>query len=109
MNGRSPSNCTSTTAPCTWVTRPTMLLAITLLPLSDGFGAGNDFDEFLGDIGLARAVVVQRQALDHIAGIACGVVHRGHARPMLARGTFEQCAEDRDGKRLRQQSGEDGF
>jgi hypothetical protein len=27
MNGRSPSNCTSTTAPRTWVTRPTMLLA----------------------------------------------------------------------------------
>ncbi len=26
MNGRSPSNCTSTTALRTWVTRPTMLL-----------------------------------------------------------------------------------
>src|SRR5579872_1682838 len=109
MNGRSPSNCTSTTAPCTWVTRPTMLLAISLLPLSDGFSAGNDFDEFLGDIGLARAVVVERQALDHVAGVARGAVHGGHARTMLARRTFQQRAKDRDGKGLRQKAGQDGF
>src|SRR5690242_9167730 len=94
MNGRSPSNCTSTTAPITWVTRPTMLLAISLLPLSDGFGAGDDFDEFLGDVRLARTVVVQRQALDHVAGVARRVVHRGHARAVLAGRTFQQRAED---------------
>src|SRR3984957_19643769 len=109
MNRRSPSNCTSTTAPCTWVTRPTMLLAISLLPLSDGFSAGNDFDEFLGDIGLARAVIVQRQAFDHVAGVARRVVHRGHARAVFAGGTFQQRPEDRDGKGLRKKAGEDGF
>ena len=34
MNGSSPSNWTSTTAPITWVTRPTMLLAILLYSLN---------------------------------------------------------------------------
>src|ERR1700757_3770706 len=90
MNGRSPSNCTSMTAPITWVTRPTMLLAMSILPLSDGFGAGDDLDQFLGDVGLARAVVVQSQALDHVAGVARRIVHRGHARAVLAGGAFQQ-------------------
>src|SRR5277367_4481343 len=106
MYGSSPSNCTSITAPITWVTRPTMLLAITVLSLSNGFGAGDDLDEFLGDIGLARTVVVQRQALDHVAGIARRVVHCGHAGAVFAGGTFQQCAVDRDGERLRQEPGQ---
>src|SRR5689334_5110207 len=109
MNGSSPSNCTSMTAPITWVTRPTMLLAMSLLPLSDGFGAGNDLDQFLGDVRLARAVIVQGQALDHVAGVARGVVHRRHARPVLAGGTFEQRAVELDRQRLRQEARQDGL
>src|SRR3954447_21190011 len=89
MNGSSPSNCTSMTAPITWVTRPTMLLAISLLPLSDGFGAGDDLDEFLGDVRLARPIVVQCQALDHVAGVARRIVHRRHARAVLAGGALQ--------------------
>src|SRR5215469_16694578 len=109
MNGRSPSNCTSTTAPITWVTRPTMLLAMTLLPLSDGFGAGDDLDQFLGDVRLARAVVVQRQALDHVARVARRVVHRCHARTMFTGSTFQQRAVDLDRQCLRQQARQDGL
>src|SRR6185437_14733123 len=109
MYGSSPSNCTSITAPITWVTRPTMLLAITVLPLSNGFGAGDDLDEFLGDVRLACAVIVQRQALDHVAGVACRVVHGRHARAVLAGRTFQQRAIDRDGEHLWEEPGQDGF
>src|SRR5690242_21547904 len=93
MNGKSPSNCTSITAPITWVTRPTILLAIARLPLSDGFRAGDDLDQFFGDVGLPRTVVVQSQALDHVTGVARCVIHRGHACTMLTRSTFQQCAK----------------
>src|ERR1700761_460550 len=108
MNGRSPSNWTSTTAPRTWVTRPTILLAIVLVPL-DGFRAGDDFDQFLGDVRLACAVVVLRQPLDHIACVARCIVHRGHPRAVLTGGTFQHRAVDLDRQRLRQQLGQDGF
>src|SRR5215813_13664433 len=89
--GRWPSNCTSTTAPMTWVTRPITLavVAITLYPsipiLSrvsirplDRLGAGDDLDQLLGDHGLAGAIVDQRLLADHLAGIAGGVVHCRH-------------------------------
>src|SRR5580698_3829687 len=119
MYGSSPSNCTSTTAPITWVTRPTMLLAMVCIPSrsrgsksrrsSDGFGAGDDLDQFLGDVRLARPVVVQRQALDHVAGVARGTVHRGHPRAVFSGGTFQQRAKHLDRQVLRQQAGEDGF
>src|ERR1700756_4374364 len=109
MNGSSPSNCTSITAPITWVTRPTMLLAIAVLPLSNGFGAGDDLDQFLGDVRLARAVVVQRQALDHVARVAGCVVHGGHTRTMLAGGAFQQRAIHRNGERLWEEAREDGL
>src|SRR5689334_21494179 len=105
MKGSSPSNCTSTTAPRTWVTRPTMLLAIgrcSSSPESDGFGAGDDLDQFLGDVRLPRAVVVERQPVDHVAGVARGVVHRAHARALLACGALKQRAIELDRQVLRQ-------
>ena len=69
--GRCPSNCTSTTAPITWRTRPITLVAIVLsyflvllVPafaaaaqshdLLQRLGAGDDLDQLLGDVGLAR-------------------------------------------------------
>src|ERR1700750_1613578 len=78
MAGRWPSNCTSTTAPMTWVTRPIWLAAVAIYCLlrsefrfrSDCFCAGDDFDEFLGDLSLTRAVVDQRLLADHLAGVA---------------------------------------
>src|SRR6516225_461449 len=109
MNGNSPSNCTSITAPITWVTRPTILLAISRSPLSDSFGTGDDLNQFLGDVRLARAVVVQRQAVDHVPGVTCRIVHRSHARPVLARRAFQERMIDLDGERLRQQAREDGL
>src|SRR5690348_3039507 len=93
MAGRWPSNCTSTTAPMTWVTRPIWLaaVAINLSPsiktfksvdstLLEGFGAGDDLDQLLGDHRLTRAVVDQRLLADHFAGVTGGVIHRAHLR-----------------------------
>src|ERR1700722_12006090 len=90
MKGNSPGNCTSTTAPSTCVTRPTTLLAMRKGPSSERFGARNDLDQFSCDVGLAGAIVVQGQPLDHVASVTGRVVHRGHARAMLAGGTFQQ-------------------
>src|SRR5689334_18009641 len=109
MNGRSPSNCTSMTAPITWVTRPTILLAIARLPLSDGFRAGDDLDEFFGDVRLPRTVIVQRQTLDHVARVARRIVHCRHARAMLARSALQQRAEHRHGQRLWEEPRQDGI
>src|SRR5450759_2525774 len=116
MNGRSPSNCTSTTAPMTCVTRPTLFLAMiwllsldAIVTISDGFSARDDLDQFLGDVRLTRAVVVERQTLDHVARVAGGAVHRGHARAVLASGAFQQGTIDLDGQILRQQPGQDGL
>src|SRR5205085_715002 len=98
---------TSTTAPITWLTRPVRLLTglaafgvslaatlrarglgfvsaavaiFFLLPCLafERFGARNDFDELGGDRGLARPVILDRQAVDHVAGVAGRIVHRGH-------------------------------
>jgi len=59
----------------------------------DGLGAGDDFDQLSGDLGLAGAVVVEGQLVDHIAGVARGAVHRRHARALLARRALEERAE----------------
>src|SRR5262249_21055508 len=109
ISGRCPSNCTSTTAPMIWRTRPTLLLAVSLFlrpypslrcppgpclhrrrPACPGMtqflqrlGAGDDLDQLLGDVGLALAVVADRQLVDHVAGVAGGAVHRAHARALL--------------------------
>src|SRR6185437_6288406 len=111
MYGRSPSNWTSTTAPRTCVTRPTILLAIGPIPRvsNGGFGAGDDLDQLFGDVGLARPIVVEREALNHVAGVARGAVHRGHLRAIEPRAALQQGAIDLDREILRQQPREDGL
>ena len=47
------------------------------------FRTRNDFDEFFGDVRLTLTVVLDRQLVDHVAGVARGVVHRRHARALL--------------------------
>src|SRR6188474_2701901 len=68
--GRWSSNCTSTTAPMTWVIFPTALgVAMSFLVTElERLGAGDDFDQFLGDHRLAGAVVGERLLADHLAG-----------------------------------------
>src|SRR5499427_9835876 len=113
--GKCPSNCTSTTAPMTWVTRPIWLAAVAIYCLlrsefrsrSDCFCAGDDFDEFLGDLSLTRAVVDQRLLADHIAGVAGGVVHRRHLRAVERGVVFQQRPEHLHGEIARQQMRED--
>src|SRR4029079_3206366 len=87
MAGRCPSNCTSTTAPMTCVMRPVWFAgaAIKLSPSTsvsirqcnhaplDRFGAGDDFNQLLGDHGLTSSVVDQGLLADHFARIAGGV------------------------------------
>src|SRR3712207_6199900 len=98
----SSSNCTSTTAPMTWATRPLRFaasaIAIVVRPVLSGrserLRARDDLDEFLGDLRLAGAVVVEGEALDHVAGVARGVVHGGHLRAAEGGRVFEQRAED---------------
>src|SRR5260370_28391607 len=100
MNGRSPSNLTSTTAPMTWVIVPMLFFAMTGVPCVlgagplEGFGAGNNLDQFLGDDRLAGAVVVDGQPVDPLAGIARRAVHRRHARALLARHVLVQRRDD---------------
>src|SRR5665213_3269475 len=94
--GRWSSNCTSTTAPMTWVIRPTALGVVAMvssLPQLKRFGAGDDLDQFLGDHRLARAVVRDGLLADHFASVAGGVVHRRHARALLGRRVFQDGAE----------------
>src|ERR1700746_3953569 len=117
--GRWPSNCTSTTAPITWVTRPVWLaaVAIQLSPsiriLSrvqsalDRLGAGDDLDQLLGDHLLTGAVVDQCLLADHFAGIAGGVVHRAHLRAVERSVVLKQGAEDLHCKVARQKAGKD--
>src|SRR5690349_20056299 len=94
--GRWSSNCTSTTAPMTWVILPTALGVVAMvssLPELKRFGAGDDLDQFLGDHRLTRAVVRDGLLADHFAGVAGGVVHRRHARALLGCSVFQDRAE----------------
>src|SRR5215475_11878521 len=111
--GRWPSNCTSTTAPITWVTRPVWLAAVAIqlspsirisarsawtLMLSqfslDRLGAGDDLDQLLGDHRLTGAIVDQGVLADHFAGVAGGVVHRRHLRAVERGVVLEQRTEN---------------
>src|SRR5262245_17964129 len=105
MAGKSPSKCTSTTAPSTCVILPTVFFAMALLLWSelDGLGAGDDLDQFLRDIRLPRAVVVDGQAVDHFPGVAGRAVHRGHARTFLAGAVLQQRLVDLHRQIVRQQ------
>src|SRR5438309_11362824 len=73
--GICPSgNSQSTAGPATWttlpVTTPTVANAIRFLLRSGG--AADHFDNFLGDTRLADAVHIQRQLVDHFAGVGRG-------------------------------------
>src|SRR6516225_2176444 len=109
ISGSSPSKRTSTTAPMTWVIVPMLLLGMSprFLWLLQRLGAGDDLDQLLGDGGLTRAVVVEGEAVDHLAGIARRVVHCRHPCPLLTRGVFKQCRIDLHREVLWQQFGED--
>src|SRR6202140_2042964 len=98
--GRWSSNCTSTTAPMTWVMRPTLLAIMSSSQIGSqrqcslqSFGAGDDLDQFLGDHRLAGAVVSERLLADHLAGVAGGVVHRRHLRAVERRRILDERAE----------------
>src|SRR3954465_6636109 len=107
MAGRWPSNCTSTTAPMTWVTRPTWVAAVAmklsfeilylndrrLVRASDRLGAGDDLDQLLGDLGLTGSVVDLGLLADHFAGVAGGVVHGAHLRAIERGVVFQQRTE----------------
>src|SRR5277367_4045867 len=96
IGGRSPSKCTSTTAPMTWVICPTKFAIMALL--SDysaecslhSFRAGNDLDQLFRDHRLAGAVVGERLPADHIAGVAGCVVHGRHLRTVERSRVFLQ-------------------
>src|SRR3546814_14669201 len=72
-------------------------------PVLEGLGAGDDLDQLLGDGGLTRPVVGQRQLVDHLAGVAGRVVHRGHPRALLARRALHQRLIDLDRQVARQE------
>src|SRR5438874_8839831 len=62
--------------------------------LSEGVRAGHDLEDLLGDLGLAGAVQVERQAVDQLDRVLGGVAHRGHAGAVLGCGRLEQRAVD---------------
>src|SRR5579872_6812467 len=104
--GRWPSNCTSTTAPMTWVIFPTAFWVVAMsssLRELKRFRAGDDLDQFFGDHCLTRAVIDERLLANHFAGIAGGVIHRAHACALLGRCVFQKCAEHLHRQITRQQ------
>src|SRR4029079_8283554 len=107
--GRWSSNCTSTTAPMTCVIFPTALgVAMSFLVTElERLGAGDDFDQFLGDHRLTRAVVSERLLADHLACVARRIVHRAHARALLRGGVLKERAEQLAGEDSRQKLGQD--
>src|SRR4051812_26855336 len=117
--GRWPSNCTSTTAPMTWVIFPVAMAMWSSLrfrfssrrldrqrPPLECFGAGDDLDQFPGDHRLARAVVDQRLLADHVAGIAGRVIHRAHLPAVDRWFVLKRRAEDLSPEIARQQPAE---
>src|SRR6266404_9962976 len=112
MAGRCPSNWTSTTAPMTCVMRPVWLAGVAMKTLSFEFlisnrlGAGDDFNQLLGDHRLSGTVVDQGLLADHVAGVAGGVIHRAHLRAVERGVVFQKRAEDLDREIARQQAGQ---
>ena len=60
-----------------------------------GVGSGHDFQDLLGDLGLARAVHGEREAVDQVVRVVGRVAHGRHAGAVLGRGRLQQGAEDR--------------
>ncbi|EAQ04301.1 hypothetical protein OB2597_09164 [Pseudooceanicola batsensis HTCC2597] len=73
------------------------------------FRARNDFDQFVGDDGLTRAVVLDRELVDHLARVARGVVHRRHPCTLFGCAVFQQRREDLGRHAAGQQVGQDRF
>ena len=91
--GRWPSNCTSTTAPMTWVMRPIWLAGVAMNSLLRILSRHRQLTccqsasapemisiSSLVIMRLTGAVVDHRLLADHVAGVAGGVVHRAHLR-----------------------------
>src|SRR5216683_7197315 len=66
-----------------------------VLLAAQGFGAADDIHQLPRDSRLARTVHFERQPRDHVRCIVGCTVHRGHARPKLARFGLEQRMEHR--------------
>src|SRR4051812_46481079 len=64
--------------------------------LDQRLGAGDDFHDLLGDLGLAGAVHLQGEVLDDLAGVLRGAAHGGHARAELGGRGLQQRPVDRD-------------
>src|SRR5690242_11288808 len=107
IDGSSPSNFTSTTAPMTWLMVPVLFFAMISLVRSERLGARDDLDEFFCDDRLTGAVVGDRQTVDHLARVPGRAVHRRHARPLLRRGALQERGIDLDREVGRQQLAED--
>src|SRR6266508_80699 len=125
-SGWSPgSNSTSTTAPMTWLIRPSrsvflvagfcafgFAFAISVPPSSGagrGFGAADDLHQFGRDAGLAHLVRVKRQRVDEVAGGVRRVLHRDHLGRVLAGLVLEHGLEDLRLHVSRKQPVEDRF
>src|ERR1700761_2371937 len=104
--GSAPSNSTSTTAPMIWIRRPLDWLMACLF-LLDGGGAGDDFNQLLGDLRLTGTVHLNGKSFDHVTGIAGGIVHRGHLGGEETGLIFQQRGQQLHRDILRQQCFQD--
>src|SRR5947199_1642912 len=86
---------------------PMVFLAMVLWSSLERLGARDDLDELFGNGRLARAVVGDGEPVDHVAGVAGRIVHRGHPRALLARIILEERRIELYCEIARQQSGKD--
>ena len=74
----------------------------------NGGGAGDDFNQLLGDLRLTGTVHLDGEGVDHVAGIAGGIVHRRHLGGEEAGLVFQQRGQQLHRDILRQQLCQDG-
>src|SRR5262249_56731997 len=107
MAGSPPgSNSMSTTGPMTCTIFPMLmprLLRSACAACLEGFRAADDVEQLLGDLLLARLVVLDRQDVDHLLGVLGGRLHRRHASAVLAGQRLHQSAVDLHAHVARQQ------
>src|SRR5579871_783003 len=81
---RCSGNWMSTAGPATWITLPsTVVDVVAIFQLLQSGGAAHDFDDFPGNTGLADAIHVQRQRIDHLGCVGAGRLHGSHAGGVL--------------------------